>query len=141
MVPKSPNLNPKMVSKSTNLNLVPEVGYTILLEPPVDDLSIYTRLWEPPLDDLSIYTRLLEPPVDDFLNPNLVSKSKNQNPKRQNEVPCTFAVKGVHTSGNHHKSIPHRCHVSTCRQDPMLFFPAGGSVCVSLRRHVMRCLA
>ena len=66
MVPKSPNLNPKIVSKSTNLNLVPEVGYTILLEPPVDDLSIYTRLWEPPLDDLSIYTRLLEPPVDDL---------------------------------------------------------------------------
>ena len=24
----------------------------------------------------------------------------------ENEVPCTFAVKGVHTSGNHHKSIP-----------------------------------
>ena len=35
----------------------------------------------------------------------------------------------------------HRCLVSTCKQDPMLFFPAGGSVCVSLRRHVVRCLA
>ena len=24
----------------------------------------------------------------------------------ENEVPCTFAVKGVHTSGNHHKCVP-----------------------------------
>ena len=109
------NLNPNLVPKSTNLNpnLVPK---STNLNPKMVSKSTN-------------------------LNPNLVSKSKNQNPKRQNEVPCTFAVKGVHTSGNHHKSIPHRCHVSTCRQDPMLFFPAGGSVCVSLRRHVMRCLA
>jgi hypothetical protein len=39
-------------------------------------------------------------------NPKTVSKTKNLNPKRLIEVPCSFAVKGVHSSGNHHKSIP-----------------------------------
>ena len=39
-------------------------------------------------------------------NPKTVSKNKNLNPKRLIEVPCSFAVKGVHSSGNHHKSIP-----------------------------------
>jgi len=39
-------------------------------------------------------------------NPKTVSKTKNLNPKGLIEVPCSFAVKGVHSSGNHHKSIP-----------------------------------